>query len=212
MDGDIVVQDCFQLMAALLRSSPPNQLMFRETGFLAQLPAMLRLPESGGAAPGQVGQQQHAADGLDHHGLAPQKVANLVAALDVVLALLPPAAADPAAPVCASAAENRQALLQRGLLGVLEGLALQGGGAPDDAVRAQASRGGGGGGGSAHGRHSSSCCSKGTLMLCLGPSPCTASHQVRVHLLPARPCRPCCAWRRSSAAAGCSRTSWRRWR
>ncbi|PSC74328.1 Arginine deiminase [Micractinium conductrix] len=138
MDGDIVVQDCFQLMAALLRSSPPNQLMFRETGFLAQLPAMLRLPESGGAAPGQVGQQQHAADGLDHHGLAPQKVANLVAALDVVLALLPPAAADPAAPVCASAAENRQALLQRGLLGVLEGLALQGGGAPDDAVRAQA--------------------------------------------------------------------------
>lgn len=113
-------------MAALLRGSPPNQLMFRETGFLAQLPALLRLPTdagSGGAAA--------AAE------LAPQKAANLVAAIDVVLALLPPAGADPAAPVCASAAENRQALLQRGLLGVLEGLALQRGGAPDEGVRAQ---------------------------------------------------------------------------
>lgn len=126
LDGDIVVQDCFQLLAALLRGSPPNQLMFRETGFLAQLPTLLRLPEdaSGGVAP---------AGGE----LAPQKAANLVAAMDVVLALLPPAGADLAAPVCASAAENRQALLQRGLLGVLEGLALQHGGAPDEGVQAQ---------------------------------------------------------------------------
>lgn len=109
-------------MAALLRGSPPNQLMFRETGFLAQLPALLRLPADGAGAGAE---------------LAPQKAANLVAAMDVVLALLPPAGADPAAPVCASAAENRQALLQRGLLGVLEGLALQQGGAPDEGVRAQ---------------------------------------------------------------------------
>ncbi|KAL4452662.1 hypothetical protein ABPG75_008324 [Micractinium tetrahymenae] len=127
LDGDIVVQDCFQLMAALLRGSPPNQLMFRETGFLAQLPTLLRLPAEVGNGAGVGGAE-----------LAPQKAANLVAAMDVVLALLPPAGADPAAPVCASAAENRQALLQRGLLGVLEALALQQGGAPDEGVRAQA--------------------------------------------------------------------------
>ena len=126
LDGDIVVHDCFQLMAALLRGSPPNQLMFRETGFLAQLPPLLRLPERSGAG-----------EGDDFEKLPPGKAANLVAALEVVLALLPQPAAAPGATVCSSQAENRQALLQRGLLDVLVALALQGGGAPDSAVRAQ---------------------------------------------------------------------------
>jgi hypothetical protein len=126
LDGDIVVQDCFQLMAALLRGSPPNQLMFRETGFLAQLPPLLRLPERGGGGEG---------DGSEE--LPPGKAANLVAALEVLLALLPPPAAAPGATVCSSQAENRQALLQRGLLDVLVALALQGDGAPNGAVRAQ---------------------------------------------------------------------------
>lgn len=125
LDGDIVVQDCFQLMAALLRGSPPNQLMFRETGFLAQLPPLLRLPERGGG------------EGDGSEELPPGKAANLAAALEVVLALLPPPPAAPGAAVCSSQAENRQALLQRGLLDVLVALALEGGGAPDGGVRAQ---------------------------------------------------------------------------
>ena len=156
LDGDIVVQDCFQLLAALLRGSTPNQLMFRETGLLAQLPAMLRLPDEapggGGAAAahvarlgggaislmGAAGLDSGMSAGPERRQLAPQKAANLVAAMEVVLALLPPAAAPPTAPVCASAAENRQALLHRGLLDVLVDLALQGGGVADDSVRAQA--------------------------------------------------------------------------
>jgi hypothetical protein len=112
-----VVQDCLLLLAALLRHSPPNQLMFRETGFLAQLPVLLRLPEGG--------------------ELAAQKAANLAAALEVALALLPPPAGEPPQAVAASLADNRQALLQRGFFDVLVGLALQGGGAPDGGVRAQ---------------------------------------------------------------------------
>ncbi|EFN51480.1 hypothetical protein CHLNCDRAFT_140241 [Chlorella variabilis] len=120
LNGDIVVQDCFQLLATLLRGSPPNQLMFRETGFLAQLPVILQLSEDGSRQ------------------LPSQKGANLVAAMEVVLALLPPPAGGPMTPICSCQAENRQALLHRGLLDVLIGLALQAGGALDDTVRAQA--------------------------------------------------------------------------
>lgn len=119
LNGDIVVQDCFQLLATLLRGSPPNQLMFRETGFLAQLPVILQLSEDGSRQ------------------LPSQKGANLVAAMEVVLALLPPPAGGPMTPICSCQAENRQALLHRGLLDVLIGLALQAGGALDDTVRAQ---------------------------------------------------------------------------
>lgn len=159
LDGDIVVQDCFQLLAALLRNSPPNQLMFRETGLLAQLPAMLRLPEAvpspasgasaavarlGGSVHNLMGGMGAVGAGLDgpaspggRRELPPQKAANLVAAVEVVLALLPPPCAPPSAPVCPSAAENRQALLQRGLMDVLVGLGLQGGGVADEGVRAQ---------------------------------------------------------------------------
>jgi hypothetical protein len=145
LDGDIVVQDCLQLLAALLRGSPPNQLMFRDAGFLAQLPALLRLPDpttscsinGGGGNGGNGGGTQH------HAELPPQKAANLVAAMDVVLALLPPVAAPPsqAPAVCAAShAANRQALVQRGLLDALLALALQRGGAPDESVRAQVGR------------------------------------------------------------------------
>lgn len=140
MEGDIVVQDCLQLLAALLRGSPPNQLMFRETGFLAQLPTMLKLPDSdspsGGGGRGRVALALPGSP-TARRELAPQAAANLAAALEVVLVLLPPAAAPPTAPVCASAAENRAALLQRGLVEVLVALGLQGGGVSDDAVRAQ---------------------------------------------------------------------------
>ena len=154
-----MVQDCFQLLAALLRGSPANQLMFRETGQLAQLPAMLRLPEAapspgggasaavarlGGSVHNLMGSMGAVGAGLEgpasprgRRELAPQKAANLVAAMEVVLALLPPPCAPPAAPVCPSAAENRQALLQRGLLDALVGLGLQGGGVADEGVRAQ---------------------------------------------------------------------------
>ena len=72
--------------------------------------------------------------------LPPQKAANLVAAMEVVLALLPPPCSPPTTPICPSAAENRQVLLQRGLMDVLVGLGLQGGGVADEGVRAQVGR------------------------------------------------------------------------
>ena len=162
LDGDIVVQDCFQLLAALLRGSPPNQLMFRETGLLAQMPAMLRLPEAvpspasgasaavarlGGSVHNLMGSMGAVGAGMDspaspggRRELPPQKAANLVAAMEVVLALLPPPCPPPTTPICPSAAENRQVLLQRGLMDVLVGLGLQGGGVADEGVRAQVGR------------------------------------------------------------------------
>ena len=134
-----MVQDCFQLLAALLRGSAPNQLMFRETGFLAQLPTMLRPLAEGGGRDGGAAEPPAVAGDAGSREMPPDRAANLLAALEVVLALLPPAGTAPGPTSSSSGCqvENRAALLQRGLLDVLLGLALQGGGVPDDAVRAQ---------------------------------------------------------------------------
>ena len=141
MDGGIVVQDCLALLGALLRGSPPNQLMFRETGFLSQLPPLLALdPAADGAGRGEE-------EGEEGEGLSHQKAANLAALLELVLLLVapPPAGAAAASGQPSQHLQNQAVLLQHGLLDALVALALRGGGAPDAGVRAQASdtRGGG---------------------------------------------------------------------
>ena len=102
--GGVVVQDCLELANNLLRDCAPNQLLFRESGLAASLPALLELPRSAGAS------------------LSRQAAANLLCALEMVLVLLTP---------CGGGEEGRGAvrahqalLLKSGLLGTLLPLAL----------------------------------------------------------------------------------------
>ncbi|KAK9825363.1 hypothetical protein WJX81_004059 [Elliptochloris bilobata] len=128
-DGGIVVQDCLELLNNLLRTNPGNQLMFRETGHVSGLLALLQV------APPRSSRRR---------GVARQAAANLLAALETVHLLLDP----PKGPQAASAAEEKQreenrvsnqaALLRGSALDALLALALLSSSVPSPAVRTQA--------------------------------------------------------------------------
>ncbi|KAK9814747.1 hypothetical protein WJX72_010794 [[Myrmecia] bisecta] len=128
-DGGIIVQDSLELLNNLLRGNAPNQLMFREMGFLANIAALLQAPTNG-----QVSRQ---------------KAGNLLCALETVYLLVsPPTPAELAADARAgtpnaseqNTAANRAALLQGGVLEALLGLALSSAGGTPPALRTQALR------------------------------------------------------------------------
>jgi hypothetical protein len=121
MAGGIVVQDCLHLLSALLAGSAANQLMFRELGYLAQLPALLAPEEP---APG-------AAPALPQ-SMAPERAANLAAGLETARVLLLPL---PAAPGAAARLTNEAVLMQHGLLPALLALATSADATPDAGVR-----------------------------------------------------------------------------
>jgi hypothetical protein len=121
MAGGIVVQDCLHLLSALLAGSAANQLMFRELGYLAHLPALLAPEEP---APG-------AAPALPQ-SMAPERAANLAAGLETARVLLLPL---PATPGAAARLTNEAVLMQHGLLPALLALATSADATPDAGVR-----------------------------------------------------------------------------
>jgi Uso1 / p115 like vesicle tethering protein, head region len=104
----LIVQDCLLLLINLLRDNPANQLMFRETGHLGNVPNLLRVPDAA-SAPAGTGLRA-AASGIEARlegpagpggggGLSPDVAATLRAAMELVTALLSPlspATMDPA--------------------------------------------------------------------------------------------------------------------
>ena len=96
--GGVVVQDCLQLVNNLLRSCAPNQKLFRESGLVQSLPALLTL---------HVGESS---------ALSRQEAANVLCALELVLLLLTP---DDDGRVA-----NQAALFKAGVLDALLPLAL----------------------------------------------------------------------------------------
>jgi hypothetical protein len=93
-----MLQDCVQLLTNLLRDNPANQLMFRESGHLANIPSLLRLPSS--TAPAHGSALQAAASAVEAQlsgpgagsALGTDVASNLQAAMELVTALLTPMA------------------------------------------------------------------------------------------------------------------------
>ena len=101
LDGGSVVLDCLELVAKLLRLCPPNQMLFRESGLLANLHPLLALRTGASVS------------------FSRQAAANVLGALELVL-LLTQADNNP------QAAANQAAMLRAGLLDPLLLLALGG--------------------------------------------------------------------------------------
>lgn len=131
-DGGAVVQDCLDLVAALVARHAGNGVQFQEAGHLGRLVPLLR----------QVDPVKKP---------SPQQAANIGAVLDVVVALVDrdatPVVALPGQPVgprgdaaaLASAARaNQDALVSAGLVPTLVALCLDNGGMPEEGVRVRA--------------------------------------------------------------------------
>jgi hypothetical protein len=90
-----MLQDCLLLLVNLLRDNPANQLMFRESGYLANMHLLLELPSAatGGLAGAALALEAHLA-GLRNPGVSgsvsPEIEANLTHSMDLVAALLTP--------------------------------------------------------------------------------------------------------------------------
>jgi hypothetical protein len=125
MQGGIVVQDCLHLLSSLLHANAANQLMFRELGYLAQLPGLL-VPEPPEGPPGVP------------QSMSAEKAANLTAALQTVNLLLLPLPEQRSSPAAAGGHANEAVLLQHGLLSALLDRAVGADSTPDAGVRAQA--------------------------------------------------------------------------
>ena len=144
-------QDFLQLAAALVERNPATQVLFREGGHTAALPALLSV--DGEAAAGENRSRPN-----PNKRLTPQRAVVICAALDLVMALVwtaeddggnaAAAAATTAATLSSSAstptaaveaararAANQDALLQYGGIQSLLSLCMDNGGVPDDAVR-----------------------------------------------------------------------------
>ncbi len=145
-----MVLDCLQLLNNLLRDNASNQLMFREMGFLAELPGLLAAEVAQHAQrAAHAAQHQHPSHAgaaaavlggglLEQQALPPQTSANIAAALDTLLLLTsPPAGAG--RPDGASRL-NQTVLANQGALPSLAKLCLDGGGLPSPQVRARAAR------------------------------------------------------------------------
>ena len=133
-DGGAVVQDCLDLVAALVGGHAGNALQFREAGHLGRLVPLLR----------QVDPVRKP---------TPQQAANIGAVLDVVIALVdggrtaPAVAPLPGVPVgprgdaaalAAASRANQDALVGAGLVPTLVSLCLDNGGMPEEGVRVRA--------------------------------------------------------------------------
>lgn len=109
MDGGIVVQDAMALLGALLAGSAPNQLMFRELGYAAELPSLLQLsptvPED------------------EDEDMSEDKQGNFLAVLKVIEVLFMPVGDDQGG-AKSSRRQNISVLLQHGALPSLVALAL----------------------------------------------------------------------------------------
>ena len=127
MQGGVVVQDCLQLLGSLLRGNASNQLMFRELGYLSQLPGLLAVepPES---PPGSL------------QSMSEEKAANLAAGLQTIRILLAPAPPQrsPRGAANGGGHANEVVLLQHGLLSALLDRAFAADSTPDAGVRTQA--------------------------------------------------------------------------
>jgi len=145
LDGGIIVQDCLELLNNLLRGNSSNQLMFREMGFLQQVPGMFQ------ASPGLPGDLVDAmGEAFQQPTLLPrQKAANMLCALETVMLLIttqpPPGNSVSKPPEPSQTQEqnlvaNKELLLGSGLLDTLLGLGLDEGGVSSSAVRVQALR------------------------------------------------------------------------
>ena len=146
-------QDFLQLAAALVERNPATQVLFREGGHTAALPALLSVDGSEAAASGENNRGRP----NPNKRLTPQRAVVICAALDLVMALVWTAAEDdggsseaattaastlssastPTAAVEAARARaaNQDALLQYGGIQSLLALCMDNGGVPDDAVR-----------------------------------------------------------------------------
>lgn len=149
-------QDFLQLAAALVERNPATQVLFREGGHTAALPALLSVDGEAAAAAGDNRNRPN-------KRLTPQRAVVICAALDLVMALVGTAAEDDAGSAAAAAvataaaattlgsssastptaaveaarahAANQDALLQYGGIQSLLSLCMDNGGVPDDAVR-----------------------------------------------------------------------------
>lgn len=139
-------QDFLQLTAALLERNPATQVLFREGGHTAALPALLSV-DGEAAAAGENRNRQN-----PNKRLTPQRAVVICAALDLVMALvwsgddggnaaamttLGSSASTPtaAAEAARARAANQDALLQYGGIQGLLALCMDNGGVPDDALR-----------------------------------------------------------------------------
>lgn len=152
-------QDFLQLAAALVERNPATQVLFREGGHTAALPALLSVDGEAAAA----GDNRNSRPNPNKR-LTPQRAVVICAALDLVMALVGTAAEDDGGSAAAAAATttaaaaatlgsssastptaaveatraraaNQDALLQYGGIQSLLSLCMDNGGVPDDAVR-----------------------------------------------------------------------------
>eukprot|EP00873_Tetraselmis_striata_P011622 jgi/Tetstr1/431886/TSEL_021376.t2 len=141
LDGGIIVQDCLELLNNLLRGNQANQLMFREMGFLAQMPALLQVPPKSELL-ADMG------DAFAFNQLPRQKAGNLLCALESVMLLITtqPAPGNGPAKVPVESSQlqeqnlvaNKALLLTHGILDTLLALGVEEGGVSSAAVRVQA--------------------------------------------------------------------------
>lgn len=151
-----VAQDFLQLTAALVERNPATQLLFREGGHTAALPALLSVDGEAAAAAGEGNSRNRP---NPNKRLTPQRAVIICAALDLVMALVwtgddggnaaaaavtttaLSSASTPTAAVEAARARaaNQDALLQYGGIQSLLALCMDNGGVPDDAVRVKVS-------------------------------------------------------------------------
>ena len=149
-------QDFLQLTAALVERNPATQLLFREGGHTAALPALLSVDGEAAAAAGEGNSRNRP---NPNKRLTPQRAVIICAALDLVMALVwtgddggnaaaaavtttaLSSASTPTAAVEAARAHaaNQDALLQYGGIQSLLALCMDNGGVPDDAVRVKVS-------------------------------------------------------------------------
>jgi hypothetical protein len=114
------LQDCLLLLVNLLLDNPANQLMFRESGYLANVHLLLELPSaspSGGLA--------HAASVIEAHlagpevpgisaPVSPEVAANLTQSMDLLAALLTPVSSAALAPERCGGAEASRSKAEMG--------------------------------------------------------------------------------------------------
>ena len=154
--GVAAAQDFLELAAALVERTPATQVLFREGGHMAALPALLSVDGSEvSAGGGENSNSRPRANNNTNRRLTPQRAVVICAALDLVMALVwtaaeegqggggnrggvgPSSAATStvAAEAARARAANQDALLQYACIQSLLALCMDNGGVPDDAVR-----------------------------------------------------------------------------
>uniref|UniRef100_A0A1I8F3H4 Uso1_p115_head domain-containing protein n=1 Tax=Macrostomum lignano TaxID=282301 RepID=A0A1I8F3H4_9PLAT len=110
--GGVVVEDCLRILLNLLRSNPPNQTLFRENSYIAQLPVFFEDADSG---------DEGGAGGSDAEGWSTQRVTNVLQMLSVIRVLVSPQNASQ------NTRASQRAILQCGLLARLTAILMASG-------------------------------------------------------------------------------------